>query len=114
MSGLTQKQQECVAFIRTHRYKFGSSPSYQEIGTAIGITTRARVGKIISDLEARGAVRRIKGRYRSVELIEPDKARAVQLNEEIHRLLRVYASQHSIAIDTAANKLLRQTLGAAS
>jgi hypothetical protein len=52
------------------------------------------------------------GQSRPVEITEPC---SVTLNPEIARLVRSYAEQEGIQkLDTAANELLRQALGAAA
>lgn len=111
--GLTKREQQCLDFIRSHLAETGIIPSYGEMATGLGTKSRSQVSQLLVALEERGAIRRMKGKARAIELIEPDKMQAVLLNNEIHGLLRAYAQAEHIALDTAANQLLRGALGAA-
>jgi hypothetical protein len=64
-------------------------------------------------LERRGLVRRIPGKARAIEVIDPGSLQAVLLNPEIYALVQAYAAGHRIGVDTATNELLRGALGAA-
>lgn len=113
MIGLTKRQQECIAFIRSFRDQHGVMPSYEEIAAGIGIKSRSRIKQVLDDLVERGAVRRLNHRARAIELIEPNSMQAVLLNREIYSLLSAYATGMQISIDVAAGELLRGALGAA-
>lgn len=112
MMGLTPVQSNCLSFMRSRRDETGTMPSYQEIAEHIGVKNRGRVCKIMSDLEDRGAIRRLRKRARAIEIVEPDKMKAVLLNDEIYSLISAYAASEHIGVDTAANELLRGALGA--
>lgn len=112
MIGLTKRQQETVAFIRTFRDSHGVMPSCGDIADGLGLKSRSRAKAILDELIERGALRRSPRRARAIELVEPPPM-IVLLNNEIFSLLSAYASGMHISIDTAASELLRGALGAA-
>lgn len=114
MIGLTEKQKVCLDFIRAHHAETGFMPRYDDLCAGLGLKSRSRVSQLLDDLVERGAIRRIKGRARAIELVDPDEIQSVLLNNEIHALLKQYADSQHVGLDTAANELLRQSLGAAA
>lgn len=66
---LTRRQRQVYDFIanfvRTHRY----SPSFEEIGDGLGLTSLATVHKHISNLEKKGMIRRDYNRSRSIDVL---------------------------------------------
>lgn len=68
-AGLTKRQSDVLAFIEAHVRERGHSPSYQEIAEAVGLVSKGRIAKIIDNLEERGRIRRIHGRYRCIEVV---------------------------------------------
>lgn len=113
MMGLTPRLKSALDFIRSHYQSNGLMPSCDQIAAGIGLTSRGRVSQLLTELEDRGHIRRVKGKSRSIELIEPGQMQAVMLNKEILGLLKVYAQAEHIGVDAAANELLRGALGAA-
>jgi repressor LexA len=109
----TPRQQQCFDFIRAFKSENGVVPSFEEIAKGLGLKSRSSVFQFIEALEARGYVRRLKGKQRALELIEPNSKRAVLVNPDVYSLLKAYAQGEQIAIDTAASELLRDALGAA-
>ncbi len=89
MMGLTGIQATAKAFIAGYINETGASPSYSEIGDHIGVTSKGRVHKIISDLVDRGHLRRPKYRTRALEVVEPHPPLASFSTEaliaELHR-----------------------------
>lgn len=112
MMGLTEKQQACLDFIRSHKEKTGYMPRYDDMLVALRISSRGRIHQLLDGLVERGAIRRIKGRARAIELVEPTQA--VILNRDVYSLLSVYAAGQHISVDTAAGELLRDALGASA
>lgn len=68
--GLTPRQGECLDFIRDYTEKHGGSPSYNEIGQAIGIASKSVVHRLIIALDDRGAIVRLPYRGRSLRVVE--------------------------------------------
>jgi len=106
---MTPKQAECLAFIAKHIEVYGQPPAYSEIAAGICLKSKSSVSRLVDALEKRGFIRRVRYRSYSIEVIDPGE---VRLNSEIFRLVSDYAKAEKIGIDTAANELLRQSLGA--
>lgn len=57
--GLTHQQLKALNFIKDYtRDTGGVSPTYQEIATGIGLSSKAGVHRIVNGLEARGRIAR--------------------------------------------------------
>ena len=66
---LTQRQKQILEFITRFLEKRGYAPSLKEIGAEFGLSSPATVHKHLLALEARGRIRRSRGRRRFVELV---------------------------------------------
>jgi repressor LexA len=79
LMALTRRQREVLdvirSFIETNRY----SPSLEEIGRELGLSSVATVHKHVSLLVDKGYVKRAWNQNRSIELIEPETMGTVQL-----------------------------------
>lgn len=70
LTGLTPRQADCLRFIHQHQAAHGGvSPSYDEIASGIGISSRGRVGLLIDQLEDRGRIKRLPNRSRAITII---------------------------------------------
>lgn len=70
MVSLTSRQQDVLRFlIGFHEANDGISPTFKEIGAAIGLTSTASVSRHLDELERRGALRRLTGRPRAIEVL---------------------------------------------
>lgn len=114
MMGLTARQSECLTFIKAFIGECAVAPSLDEIGVAMRLKSKSGAKRLLDELEERGAIRRTSHRARSIEIINPATMQAVLLSPEIFSLVRAYAESQRIKVDTAANELLRQVLGAAA
>ena len=65
----TAKQQQVLDFIKGYLVEKGYSPSYREIGSAIGVTT-GPVFNYLNALEVRGFITRNANESRSIKLVE--------------------------------------------
>lgn len=70
MMGLTEMQSRCLGVIRDGIVSNGRAPSYDEMMVALGIASKSGVSRLIEGLEERGAIRRLPGRARAIEIIE--------------------------------------------
>lgn len=113
MIGLTQRQQECLDFLRSYHAAKGIMPSMQEMIDNLQLNSKSGAARILNGLEERGHIRRTYKKARAIELITPDQMQAVLLNQEIFALVKAYAVSQHIGLDTATNELLRGALGAA-
>jgi repressor LexA len=73
---LTRRQREILDFIASFLERNGYAPSILEIGAKFGLSSSATVHKHLAALEARGRIRRHRGRRRFVELIPEEGASA--------------------------------------
>lgn len=68
---LTKRQRQVYDYIAEFVQKNGYSPSFEEIGEGLGLSSLATVHKHISNLERKGLLRRDYNRSRSIDLIAP-------------------------------------------
>ncbi len=68
---LTRRQRQVYDFIADFVQKHGYSPSFEEIGEGLGLSSLATVHKHISNLEKKGLLKRDYNRSRSIDLISP-------------------------------------------
>lgn len=66
---LTIKQRELINFIIQASRK-GYAPSYQEMADALGLKSKSGIHRLVSALVDKGYVRRLDGRWRSIEVIK--------------------------------------------
>ena len=70
-SALTRRQREVLDVVRDLIERNGYSPSLEEIGAELGLSSVATVHKHVSHLVQTGYVRRTWNQNRSSELVEP-------------------------------------------
>jgi repressor LexA len=68
---LTRRQKQLYDFVSEFVESNGYSPSYQEIGDGLGLSSLATVHKHISNLEEKGLLKRGANRSRSIDLLKP-------------------------------------------
>jgi repressor LexA len=68
---LTRRQRQIYDFIADFVQKNGYSPSFEEIGAGMGLSSLATVHKHISNLETKGLLKRDYNRSRSIDLVAP-------------------------------------------
>src|SRR5437588_8195838 len=66
---LTKRQREIYDFISSFVQSKGYSPSFEEIGAGMGLSSLATVHKHISNLETKGLLKRDYNRSRSIDLL---------------------------------------------
>lgn len=71
---LTKRQRDVYDFIESFVQKNGYSPSFEEIGFALGLSSLATVHKHISNLEEKGFLKRDYNRSRSIDIIPMERA----------------------------------------
>ncbi len=96
MATLTKRQREIFDYIEDCIQKRGYAPTLEEIGSAFGLRSMATVHKHVSNLEAKGLIRRKWNHSRAIELVRRQKrTRAL----ELPLLGRVAAGQPIEAIE---------------
>lgn len=69
---LTKRQRDVLVFIEAYqRREGGVSPSCAEIAKGVGTTSKGRASEVLSRLEERGFIRRLKHRNRAIEILKP-------------------------------------------
>lgn len=76
---LTKKQALIMEFIRDYLSAHGVSPTYREIMTALGLSSVSAVAEHIDNLVAKGALRKLPGTARSLEIVTPDHPETYEL-----------------------------------
>jgi repressor LexA len=76
---LTRRQREVLDVVRGFIGKHGYSPSLEEIGAALGLSSVATVHKHVTLLVDKGYVKRTWNQNRSIELTEPESPGTVRL-----------------------------------
>src|ERR1700747_3466910 len=70
---LTQRQKEVLDYLVSFQNKHGYSPSFEEIGKGLKLTSLATVHKHITTLEKKGFLRRVYNQSRSIEILQLPK-----------------------------------------
>src|SRR5689334_7152636 len=74
---ITRRQHQVYTFIQQFVEQHGYSPSFEEIGDGLGLSSLATVHKHVSNLEQKGLLKRDYNRSRSIDLVTP-RGRAKQ------------------------------------
>lgn len=69
MSALTPRRQQVFETIRLYLMDYGRSPTYREIGHALGFST-TRAAQMVYELERQGLVRKRPFVIRGIEVLE--------------------------------------------
>ncbi len=73
--GLTRRQRDLLAYLRSHIAANGQAPSYAEMAAAIGLKSKSSVVQLVRGLAERGHLSFLKNRARSISLADPEMAR---------------------------------------
>jgi SOS-response transcriptional repressor LexA len=100
MIGLTPTQRRLLDFIQRYQAENGIAPTFAEMQLAAGQSSKSGVFRLLISLEERGYIRRLHGRARAIELLNPGQAGAA----EVVRLLRALSRDE-------LREILAQTVG---
>src|SRR5258705_4078057 len=78
---LTKRQKEVLDYLVSFETKHGYSPSFEEIGKGLKLTSLATVHKHITTLEKKGFIRRGYNQSRSIEIVQLPKSVKEQVIE---------------------------------
>ena len=67
---ITRRQREVYDFLQHFIEEHGYSPSFEEIGTGLGLSSLATVHKHISNLQEKGLLKRDYNRSRSIDVVK--------------------------------------------
>lgn len=74
MIGLTAKQAEMLAFIERYKDAFdGVAPTFEEMKLGLGLASKSGVHRLLTALEERGYIRRLRDRVRALEVVPPQE-----------------------------------------
>src|SRR5438105_4933469 len=94
---ITRRQRQMYDYISDFVQRNGYSPSFEEIGEGMGLSSLATVHKHISNLEKKGLLTRDYNRSRSIDLLPPKgrlkQAMAVNTTMVLPLLGRIAAGQ---------------------
>lgn len=76
---LTKKQALIIEFISDFTARQGESPSYREIMSALGLSSVSAVAEHIDNLVKKGALKRVPGAARSLEVVDLTHPETVEL-----------------------------------
>ena len=100
---ITKRQRQVYDFIADFVQQHNYTPSYQEIGDGLGLSSLATVHKHISNLEKKGLLNRDYNRSRSIDLLPPKgrmkQAMAVNTGMVLPLLGRIAAGHPIEAIE---------------
>jgi repressor LexA len=105
--GLTLMQSKCLAVICAAIDTGQSSPTFDEIGHALDLTSKSSVARLVGALEERGFIKRTPNRARAIEVIKGPCGFFVHPLPEVMRGIEAYAAKNNITITTAAEEALR-------
>ncbi|PYX94527.1 MAG: repressor LexA [Acidobacteria bacterium] len=97
---LTKRQRQVYDYIAGFVQKNGYSPSFEEIGEGMGLSSLATVHKHISNLEKKGLLRRDYNRSRSLDVLPPrgKLKQAMQAAASVANLSAAKAAAASLAL----------------
>lgn len=110
---LTSRGDELLAFIAGFLMEHGGiAPTYDEMKDALGLKSKSGVHRMLGQLEERGAIRRLPGRVRCIELTDDC---SVELPPELYRQAARLARLQGRSIDDitadAVRELIARQLG---
>lgn len=74
MISLTLRQTECLDFLVAYQRQHGVAPTVRELATGIKAGSTQRAHELLVALEGRGAIRRLPGKARAIEIVESQAA----------------------------------------
>lgn len=79
MSGLSEREQRILEYMREYVAKWGYPPTVRDIAGALGIKSTSTVHKSIAALEKAGAIKKQAGKRRAMDIVgsEPAKLQSV-------------------------------------
>ena len=104
---LTKKQLAVLNFLEDFIAENGYAPTYREIQAELGLSSVSAVAEHIDNLVAKGAVRRVEGAARSLEVLDYRhedtvnliKTRLAEVNEEEREILTKAAKILGLDLD---------------
>lgn len=117
---LTRRQADLLKFIDFSSKEQGIAPSFDEMTAGLGLRSKSGVHRLITALEERGYIRRLRNRARAIQVVRlpgPILAdntaglTAVMLPEPVATLARQAAYAQRIELDTLVREAVSAYLG---
>ena len=74
---LTARERECLQLICTRLDRDGVAPSFAEMLAGLDLASKSSVHRLITGLESKGYIRRLKNRPRAIEVLKRPEGRVV-------------------------------------
>lgn len=103
--GLTARQKQALDFIRAEIAANGVPPSYAEITSALGLSSKSNVARIIDVLTVRGYITMRRASGRSIALIEDDAADGERMREALRRITQLPPEHIGLVVQIARTGL---------
>ena len=78
---LTRKQKELFVYLSEYISENDISPSFEEMKNAVNLKSKSGIHRLITSLEQRGYIRRLKHKARAMEVIKSLTKKVVGFNE---------------------------------
>lgn len=82
MSGLSEREQRILEYMREYVAKWGYPPTVRDVAGALGIKSTSTVHKSIAALEKAGAIKKQAGKRRALDIVGSEPAKAPSAAEE--------------------------------
>ena len=82
---LTKKQKELFLFLNGFIAKNGISPSFEEMKDAVNLKSKSGIHRLITSLEQRGFIKRLKHRARAMEIVKSLNDTFIKYNQTISK-----------------------------
>ena len=102
---LTKKQKELFDFLKFYIANNEISPSFEEMKEAVNLKSKSGIHRLITSLEQRGFIKRLKHRARAMEIVQQDINTSESHNESVNiPLIGLIAAGEAIeAIENASD-----------
>jgi SOS-response transcriptional repressor LexA len=109
MMGLTAAQRKCLEALKALEAA-GQKMTYDAIGKIIDNPNKGAIHRLLTALDDRGHIRRIKGKAGAIEIIDQDRA-LIRLSPAVVEGLEVARRKRGGTLQTVANEALLEWLG---
>ena len=82
MSGLSEREQRILEYMREYVAKWGYPPTVRDVAGALGIKSTSTVHKSIAALEKAGAIKKQAGKRRALDIVGSEPAKTPSVAEE--------------------------------
>lgn len=102
--GVTSRQRDLLAFIRSRIESDGVAPSFDEMCVHVGVSSKSGIHRMLSALEERGLIVRLPNRARAIALtgriagtLSPAETLSVRLSPDLSLAIRTEARRRDMA-----------------